>query len=77
MTDRRRDLGDLRRHTLIWLGALIWIGAGYVLQDPARDPFDAAERSVFSYAMLVVIPLITTIFVFAWVSVLRRAQRPA
>ena len=71
---RRRDLADLRRHTLIWIGALVWLGAGYALQDPARDPYDAAERTAFSYAMLVVIPLITGIFVFAWVSVLRRPR---
>ena len=36
MSERKaRDLGDLRRHTLIWIGALIWIGGGYALQEPA------------------------------------------
>ena len=75
MNERKaRDLGDLRRHTLIWIGALIWIGGGYALQEPARDPFDSAERATFSYAMLIVIPLVTGIFVFAWVSVLRRRR---
>jgi heme/copper-type cytochrome/quinol oxidase subunit 2 len=70
----RKDLADLRRHTLIWIGALLWLGAGYALQDPAKDPYDAAERAAFSYAMLVVIPLITAVFVFAWVNVLRRPR---
>ena len=76
MTDerRRKDLADLRRHTLLWIGALVWIGAGYALQEPARDPFDAAERTAFSYAMLIVIPLVSGIFVFAWVNVLRRRR---
>ena len=70
----RRDLADLRRHTLIWIGALVWLGAGYALQDPARDPFDIAERAAFSWAMLVVIPLITGLFVFAWFKVLGRPR---
>src|SRR5262249_10841944 len=71
---KRNDLGDLRRHTLIWIGALLWLGLGYAFQDPAKDPYDAAERAAFSYAMLVVIPLVTGIFVFAWVNVLRRRR---
>lgn len=73
---RRRDLADLRRHTLIWIGALVWIGAGYALQDPARDPYDAAQRTAFSYAMLVVIPVITAIFVYTWIGTLRQQAAP-
>ncbi len=73
---RRRDLADLRRHTLIWIGALVWIGGGYALQDPARDAYDAAERAAFTYAMLVVIPVITAIFVYAWIGMLRQQAAP-
>ena len=69
---RRRDLADLRRNTAIWIGSLIWLGAGFALQEPARDPYDIAERSVFSWAMLILIPLITGVFVLAWIRFLRR-----
>ncbi len=71
---QRRDLEDMRRNTIIWIAGLVWIGSSYAIQDPARDPFDAAERAVFSYAMLVLIPLVTAAFVVTWVGILRRRR---
>ncbi len=74
MTKDERDRGDLRRYTIVWIAALIWLGAGYAFQDPARDAYDAAERAAFSDVMLVLIPAVTLAFVVAWIGHLRRRR---
>lgn len=73
--DRERDLTDLRRNSAIWLFAEIWIGAGYVLQEPAKDPYDAAERYAFTLAMAIIIPLISAGFLIAWWPLLASRRR--
>jgi hypothetical protein len=74
VSGRDRDLADLRRYTLIWLGAVVWIVAGYLLQDAPRDPVDAAERAAFTYAMALVIPGISLVFLAGWIVTLRRRR---
>lgn len=72
---RQRDLADLRRNTVIWIVAEMWILAGYLLQDPPRDPYEAAARSVFTWVMLALIPGLSLVLVAAWVAALRRLPR--
>ena len=69
------DVAALKRVTAIWIGAVLWIALGYVLQEPVKDPFDAAERAAFTYAMAIVIPAISLIFLAAWTLALRRRRR--
>lgn len=68
---RARDVADLRRNTVIWLVAEAWILAGYALQDPARDPVDAAERGIFTLVMGLLLPLVSAGILVAWWGLLR------
>lgn len=71
----QRDLGDLRRHTVIWIFAELWVLAGYLLQDPPPDPYEAAARNVFSWAMVVLLPGLSAVILAAWIVALRRRRR--
>lgn len=75
LTKRDRDLADLRRSTIIWIFVVAWIALGYAVQDPAPDPYSAAARTTFTYAMLVIVPLVSAVLTLAWVLALRRPGR--
>ena len=63
------------RNTIIWIGVVIFLAASYVLQDPAGDPYTRAVRTVFTIILVVVIPIISAVVVFAWVGALRDRSR--
>ena len=72
---KRDDVADLKRVTAIWVAAVAWVAVGYILQEPAKDPYDSAERTAFTYAILIVIPGISALFAAAWIIALRRQRR--
>jgi heme/copper-type cytochrome/quinol oxidase subunit 2 len=70
---RHRDgeLTDLVRNTIIWIAVVIFLAASYVLQDPAGDPYTQAVRNVFTIILVVLVPLVSAVVIFAWVGALR------
>ena len=59
------------RNTIIWVAVVIFLAASYLLQDPAGDPYTRAVRNVFTVILVVLVPLISAVVVFAWVGALR------
>lgn len=60
------------RNTIVWVAVVIFLGASYVLQDPAGDPYTRAVRNVFTTILVVLVPVISAVVIFAWVGALRR-----
>lgn len=72
---RDGDLSDLVRNTIIWIAVVIWLAWSYIYQDPATDPYTRAVRGVFTAILLVVVPLISALILFAWFGALRARSR--
>jgi hypothetical protein len=68
---RDGDLSDLVRNTIIWIGVVIWLALGYVFQNPPGDAYTDAVRDAFMVVLAILIPLMSAIFVFAWIGALR------
>jgi len=74
---RHRDgaLTDLVRNTIIWTAVVIFLVASYLLQDPAGDPYTRAVRNVFTVILVVLVPFVSAIVIFAWIGELRNRSR--
>lgn len=72
---RDGDLSDLVRNTIIWIAVVIWLAWSHIFQDPATDPYTRAVRGVFTVILLVVVPSISALIVFAWFGALRARSR--
>ena len=72
---RDGDLSDLVRNTIIWIAVVIWLAWSYIYQGPATDPYTRAMRGVFTVILLVVVPLISALILFAWFAALHARSR--
>ena len=68
---RDGDMSDLVRNTIIWIGVLIWLFLSYMIQTPPGDAYTDTVRDAFIVVLAIVVPLISAIFVIAWVGAFR------
>ena len=68
---RNRDMSDLVRNTIIWIGVVIWLVFGYVFQTPPGGAYEDMMRSAFTVMLAIVIPLMSATIVVAWIGALR------
>jgi hypothetical protein len=68
------DRDVLGRNTILWIFAVLWIVWGYLIQDPAPDPWSAATRNAFTVIASLVIVAVSIALVIAWVKALRRRR---
>jgi hypothetical protein len=74
---RHRDgeIDDLVRNTIIWIAVVLWLAWGYFVQDPPGDAYTDTVRDAFTVVLAIVIPLISLVVLFAWVSALRDRRK--
>lgn len=72
MTDD--DRGTLVRNTLLWILAVLWLFGLWAWQDPPRDSGGAVARSIFTWALVVLVPLVSAVLVRAWLIALRQPK---
>jgi hypothetical protein len=65
----------LVRNTIIWIGIVIWLALGYLLQGPPTDAYDDSVRKAFTIVLAFVIPIFSAIVVAAWIGALRERRR--
>lgn len=63
------------RNTILWILALLWLLASYLVQDPPRDPYDAAFRAGFTYVAAAVVLVVSAVLVASWVALIRTDRR--
>jgi hypothetical protein len=68
-------MSDLVRNTIIWIGVVIWLVLGYVLQNPPADAYEDTVRDTFTLVLAILIPLMSAIVVMAWIGALRNRNR--
>jgi hypothetical protein len=68
---RDSDLTDLVRHTIIWIAVVLWLAWSYAMQAPSGGPYTDGVRNAFTLVLAVVVPLISLVFLVAWVGQLR------
>jgi hypothetical protein len=68
---RDGDTSDLVRNTIIWIGIVIWLALGYILQNPPADAYEDTVRDTFMLILAILIPLMSAVLVFAWIGALR------
>jgi hypothetical protein len=67
---------DLVRNTIIWIVVIVWLAWGYLIQTPPGGPYTDAVRNAFTLALAIVVPLISAVFVVAWIDTLRNPHEP-
>jgi hypothetical protein len=67
---RDGDLSDLVRNTIIWIAVVVWLLWGYVIQTPPGGPYSDAVRTVFTAILAIVIPVVSTVLLVAWINAL-------
>jgi heme/copper-type cytochrome/quinol oxidase subunit 2 len=72
---RDGDISDLVRNTIIWIGVVIWLALGYIFQNPPGDAYEDTVRDAFMLILAIVIPLMSVLFVLAWVGALRSRRK--
>lgn len=72
---RDGDISDLVRNTTIWIGVVIWLALGFIFQTPPGDAYEDTVRNAFTLILLIVIPLMSAIFLVAWIGALRDRNR--
>jgi hypothetical protein len=72
---RDGDISDLVRNTIIWIGVVIWLALGYIFQNPPGDAYEDTVRDTFMLILAIVIPLMSAIFVLAWIGALRSRSK--
>lgn len=72
---RDGDFSDLIRNTIIWIGVVIWLALGYIFQNPPGDAYTDTVRDTFMWVLAILIPLMSAIFVVAWIGALRDRDR--
>ncbi|HEV8671353.1 MAG TPA: hypothetical protein VGS01_11525 [Candidatus Limnocylindria bacterium] len=70
---RHRDgeRSALVRDTIMWIAVVAWLAWSYVIQIPPGGPYSDALQNAFLALLAVVIPVISAIFVAAWITTLR------
>jgi hypothetical protein len=68
-------MSDLVRNTIIWIGVVIWLALGYIFQTPPGDAYEDTVRNTFTLILLILIPLMSAIFLVAWIGALRHRNK--
>ena len=53
---------------------MAWLAWSYMIQIPPGGPYSDALQNVFLAVLAVVIPLVSAIFVAAWITALRSSR---
>jgi hypothetical protein len=52
---RDGDMSDLVRNMIMWIGVVIWLALGYILQNPPGDRYEDTVRDAFTWVLAFVI----------------------
>jgi len=59
----------------MWIAVVIWLVWGYLGQTPPGGPYTEGLRGAFVAILTVLVPLVSSIIVVAWIVALRERRR--
>lgn len=71
----RDGFAELRGNTLLWIAVVIWLVWGYLGQTPPGGPYTEGLRGAFVAVLAVLVPLVSSLIVVAWIVALRDRRR--
>lgn len=66
-----RVRGPFIRGTILWILAMLWLLASYLVQDRPPSPWDAAFRSAVSWVGAGMVLVVSGIVVAGWIMFIR------